>query len=231
LVNESINILKNGLTFKRVFDLFSTRSDISLLYENKYGVKCFNQLVSSDLFEYFGSTAVFELSCDQLYIAFDGLNDQYTLLNTCILNSPHFDLVKCLTDNGDLRSCSYVERVQKGILDFRASQRINNRYLINLNNKFAQKKSAIQNNNYDPVKIVKVFDKYYIADGKHTAATCALLNIPVRCTDCAMVVFDSFFWWIYRKMLKNKKMYGKHLNYFESILEYYGKSKRVTHAI
>lgn len=202
-----------------------------MLYENKYGIKCFNQLVSSDLFEYFGPEVVFELSCDQINIAFDGLNDQYTLLNTCILNSPHFDLVKHLEDNGDLRSCLYIEKVQKGILDFRASKKINSNYLINLKSKFEQKKTDILNNRYDPVKTIKIFDKYYIADGKHTAATCALLNVPVKCTDYSMFVLDSFFWWIYRKMLKNKKIYRIHIDYFESILDYFGKKKEEIHAI
>ncbi len=216
-------ILKYSLIFRQTFELFCRRFELSLLYENKYGVKCFNQLINSDFFDFFKSKNVFELPCDQLYIAFDRLKDQYTLLNTCILDSPHFDLVNCLTNNGDLRYCSYVEKVQKGILDFRSSQRISNRYLINLNKKFAQKKTAIFNNNYAPVKVVKVLDKYYIADGKHNAATCAMLDLSVKCVDCSPLIFDSFFWWIYKKMLKNKKEYKIHIKYFKSILEYYKK--------
>jgi len=226
-----IDILESGFIIRRLFDLLSRRFDMSLLYENKYGLKCFNQLISSDLFKYYGSLPVFELSCEQLYIAFDGLNDRYTLIDTCILNSPHFDLVKCLKDNENIMSCSYVKRIQKGILDFRLSKKINNKYLIYLNNCFVGKKEAIQNNNYEPVKIIKVFDKYYIADGKHTTATCALLRSPVRCTDCSMLVFDSFYWWIYRKMLKNKNLYSRHIKYFELILKYYGDINGAAHAI
>lgn len=216
-----MSILKYSLIFRQTFELFCHRFALSLLYENKYGVKCFNQLTNSDLFDFFKSQNVFELSCDQLYVAFDGLKDQYTLLNTCILDSPHFDLVKCLMDNGDLRYCSYVEKVQKGILDFRSSQQISNGYLNNLTKIFTQKKTAILNNNYDPVKVVKVFDTYYIADGKHTAATCVLIDLPVKCVDCSPLIFDSFFWWIYKKMLMNKKEYKIHIKYFNSILEYY----------
>jgi hypothetical protein len=216
-------IFKYSLSFRQIIELFCRKFGISLLYENKYGVKCFNQLINSDLFDFFKSQNVFELSCDQLYIAFDGLKDQYTLLNTCILDSPHFDLVKCLKDNEELKYCSYIEKTKKGIIDFRPAQRITKGFLINLNKRFAQKKTAILNNNYASVKVVKVFDKYFIADGKHTAATCALLGLSVKCVDCTQLIFDSFFWWIYKKMLLNKKEYKIHIKYFNSILQNYKK--------
>lgn len=211
------------MSILRILDYLFMRSNISLLYENRYGIKCLNQLISSDLFEYRGSATVFNLSSEQLYIGSDGLNDQYTLLDTGILNSPHYDLVKCLNNNADLRRCSYIQRVRKGILDFRMPHKISERYLTVLRQKYEEKQTEILNNTYDPIKIIKVFDKYYIADGKHTAAMCALLEMPVRCRDCSMLAFDSFSWWVYDKMNKNKKRYKKHLFYFESMMEYYGK--------
>ena len=214
------SLIKYSQGFRQIIDLFCRRLDLSLLYENKYGIKCFNQLINSDLFDFFESNIVFESPCDQLYIAFDGLKDQYTLLNTCILNSPHFDLVKCLKDNRNPKFSSYVERVQKGILDFRPAQKISTSYLLKLNKKYAQKRIAILNNNYAPVKVVKVFNKYFIADGKHTAATCALLGRSVKCIDCSKLMGDSFFWWIYNKMLKKEKEYKIHIEYFKLVLEY-----------
>jgi len=207
--------------FERIAHLILRQFDISLLYENKYGVKCFNQLLTSDSFIFYSTGDDFELPCGKLFICFDGLKDVHTLLNTCVLSSPHLDLVRCIDFDNDLEFSSYVQRDAKGLLDFRLSRKITKNYLMNLRNKFSEKKTAILENCYDPIKVVKVFDRYYIADGKHTAATCALLNVSVKCVDCSLLIFDSFFWWIQKKMLKNKEQYTKHLEFFNLVMEHY----------
>jgi len=105
--------------FEIIANRLFRRFDISLLYENKYGIKCFNQLITSDSFPFYRSSSVFELPSEQLFVGFDGLKDKYTLINACIINSPHFDLVSCLSSENKVELSSYVQKAAKGTLDFR----------------------------------------------------------------------------------------------------------------
>lgn len=189
---------------------------VSVLYENKVGIKCFNQIISSDMFDYFitGNSQI--ISTDNLYFLFDGLKDHYTLIDTPLLESPHFDLVKSIITGKDIRTTEYVYRRENGTLDFRQSARIKNNYIHSLQQKFNEKVKLIESGEYDPIKIVSISGKYYIADGKHTAATCALLGTSPECVDITPVLFDSFFWWVHQKMLNSKGDYKKHMQWFKN---------------
>jgi len=197
----------------KIFDL-----DLSILYECKVGIKCTNQLVSSEMFNYFVSGETKSVHPENLYLTFDGLKDSYTLLARSVVNSPHFELMQILQDGGDVLHSDYLSRVVNGTLDFRSGQKIGNNYTGFLRNKYNERINSIENDLYIPVKIFKVNEKYYIADGKHTAAVCALVGVSPRCIDVSTLVYDSFFWWIYRKMLKHRANYLQHIEFFESLL-------------
>jgi len=195
------------------------RFDVSILYQTTVGIKCTNQLVSSDMFNYFASGETKYVPAENLWLTFDGLKDSYTLLYRSVADSPHFELMQLLQKGTDLNHSDYLRRVVDGTLDFRPAKKISPNHIRFLRNSYSAKINSIQAEVYQPIKVFKVGDKYYIADGKHTAAMCALVGINAKCIDVSLVVYDSFFWWVYRKMLKNKKDYSKHIKYFGSLLK------------
>lgn len=190
---------------------------ISVLYENRVGVKCFNQLISSNMFEYLViENSDTTIATDNLYLAVDGLKDYYSLIGKPLLESPHFGLVKSISAGEDIRSTEYVLRRNKGTLDFLRSIYVTDRHIALIRQRFREKSHLIEIEKYPPIKVLSNNGKYYIADGKHTAATCALLGVAPKCVDITPVLFDSFFWWLQKKMGKHAAVYKKHLSWFDS---------------
>ena len=194
------------------------RFDISILYQTKVGIKCTNQLLSSDMFKYFVAGETKYVPAKNLWLAIDGLKDSYSLIGRPVADSPHFELMQLLQEGSDPRHSDYFRRVVDGTLDFRLAKKIGLNYIRFLRKIYSSNIDSIQTENYQAVKVFKVGDKYYIADGKHTAAMCALVGINAKCINVSLVVYDSFFWWVYQKMLKNQKSYSKHIEYFSSLL-------------
>jgi len=203
---------------KRHIFKFCKKFDISLLYQTKVGIKCTNQLIDSSLFPWFASSKIEVISPDDLYIGFDGLHDKYTLLGNNIYNSPHFELMQFLQNGKELGKSKYVERMANGTLDFRPASAVGKYTFLFFEKKFEEKLDLVKNESYHPIKLIKADGKYYIADGKHTASLCALTGKDVRCVDATHIAYDSFIWWVYKKMLKHKTSYSKHITYFESLI-------------
>jgi hypothetical protein len=170
------------------------------------------------MFRYFASGEVQSLPADILYLGYDALKDRYTLLNTRLVDSPHLELMELLRRGQDITRCSYVERVATGTLDSRCATKVDQVYLSQIRKRYDQKADAIQTGSYEPIKVISHHDQWFILDGKHTAAVCALSGIMPKCVDASLVMYDSYFWWVYRKMLKRPDSYRKHLDYFESLL-------------
>lgn len=191
-------------------------SDISILYQSQVGTKCFNQLVSSNMFDYFAVGEVQLLPPESLLLGFDGLKDSHTLINTQILDSPHFELVQMLKLGKNVANADYLRRTSRGTLDMRGPRRVSRRHIHFIKNQYEEKIRAIQADNYKPVKIIQVAGKSFIEDGKHTAACCALLGVEAKCIHVSTVIYDSFFIWLYKKMLKNRNSYSKNIEFFES---------------
>jgi hypothetical protein len=190
--------------------------DISILYQSQVGIKCFNQLVSSDMFDYFTVGEIQLLPPEFLFLGFDGLKDSQTLINTKVLDSPHFELVQMLKLGKNVANADYLRRTSRGTLDMRGPRRVSRRHIHFIKNQYEEKIRAIQSGNYKPVKIIQVAGQYFIEDGKHTAACCALLGIEAKCARVSTVIYDSFFIWLYKKMLKNRKNYSKNIEFFEA---------------
>lgn len=207
-------------------DRLFRRWDVALLYETEHGIKCLNQIIRSEHFDLSASETSFQLSPTEILLGVDGLKDEHTLLGTRISESPHLDLVTCFEKGGDIRRCSYVRKAEEGTLDFRPRHKVTDEHVQTLRRQFGEQRGAIEQEKYEPVRTVRIFDRHYIADGKHRAATCALLDVPIKCVDASGLIHDSFFWWVQRKMLRNKAHYRKHIELFESILEHYGRRKQ-----
>lgn len=205
------------MKFHGIVNGFARKFDISLLYNSSVGIKSYNQIITSDLFEYFVTKKEKILRPEQLELGLDGLKDTFSLLGTSLINSPHLDLMKKLYNSDDIINSDYMARAASGTLDFRPGRKITSGFLEHLLHKYHHSLKLVSSEAYDPIKIFCVGSKYIIADGKHTAAICALLGTQVVCLDATPLVYDSFFHWVYRKLKKDPRYYRKHMDYFDSI--------------
>lgn len=192
--------------------------DISVLYESETGIKCLNNISVKTPHRYLASGGTQSFSTENLYMCMDRLKDPYTLLYTNLLDSPHFELMQILRDGGDVMRSAYVQRLIRGTLDSRSPISVDRHYIQALRNTFQDKISAVQDGTYAPVQIIRVAGQWFIGDGRHRAALCAVEKVSLKCIDISPVVYDTFNWWCYRKMLKARGNYKKHIQFFESVM-------------
>lgn len=202
------------LFVEKVLRRLSKHFSFSLLYETSVGIKSSEQLISSDLFKYHADNVEFICKTENLYIGFDGLKDKYTNIDKSIIDSPHFEFIASINQN-ILEDLNYISQKMNGTIDFRSSvSNVEIQKLLEINE---LKKEAVLNNSYKPIQTVRINKKHYIADGKHTAALCHFFNISPRCTDVTSVAYDSFFFWVYKKMTLNPLKYSKHIEWFKKL--------------
>lgn len=198
--------------YRHFLEQICRRIDWSGLYFSKSGIKCYNQLIDSDHLSLFVTGQPMMLAISELHIGFDGLNDRATLLGTPIANSPYFQLVKAMENHEPLDSCEYFKRVVEGTLDFRPARHFRATDIQQAKKKFLESKSLIEANQNLPVKTFNIAGRFYIADGKHRAATYQLLGVKeVPCQDMTPAIYDSFYNWVYRKMKRRPNEFRKHL--------------------
>lgn len=200
---------------ERILDRICKSLDISMLYESRTGIKCFHNISHYSMLGNVPCGEVQRVSAENLSMCMDRLKDSYTLLNTKVSHSPHCELMQILQDGGDVMRSAYIERLVRGTLDNRAPIRVDDNYIRFLRNTFKKKNDLIQAGTYKPVKVVVVGGQHFIADGRHTAALCAVKQITPKCIDVSPLVYDTYNWWCYRKMLKNRSNYKKHIEFFE----------------
>lgn len=192
------------------------RLDLSGLYFGKYGIKSYNQLVTSNHLSLFATGNPVNLPISELHIGFDGLNDTRTLLGTPIASSPHFQLVQAMENDEPLDSCDYFKRVVQGTLDFRPARNFRATHIQQAKKEFLASKALIEANRNFTVKTFTIAGRYYIVDGKHRVATCQLLGgTQVSCQDMTPAIYDSFYNWVYRKMKRRPDEFKKHIRWFE----------------
>lgn len=199
----------------RILDKVCKRLDIALLYESKVGIKCCNQLISSSMFKHHSTDVVMEVPSDQLLLCVDNLKDPYTLIDTKIIDSPHYELVQTISKGQHIAGSAYVKRRALGTLDAMSAVKVNADYLRNRENSLRNLIDQIKAGFSEPVMILRLGDACYLSDGKHRAAIHAYLGLPIKCVDATGLVFDSFFWWNYRKMLRSRANYRKQIAFYE----------------
>ena len=193
------------------------RFDISALYCASVGIKCTNPLLASSRFNELTKPGVLELAPDRLRLGFDGLKDDFTLLNLPITDSPHFELMVRMENSKDLIDSPYASRLRAGTLDFRPQRRVAFKHLAARREKFVEARARVESGDYEPIKVITVGGDHFIADGKHRASVCALLGVQVRCLDSTAILHDSFYWWVWRKMAKMPDQFQKHIRWFEAV--------------
>ena len=122
-----------------------------------------------------------------LYLDPDYLIDDCTLLDRAVTESPHFDLMKTILLEKDILSTEYANRFISGTLDGRLPGYISKEYELLMHSYFNKRIDEIQKDVYTPVLIYKRRGKYYIKDGKHRAALCAVEGKKVQCIQCEFI--------------------------------------------
>ena len=201
--------------FDNFTDSLFRQAGISILYHGKYGVKSIHQMIASDHYKYFQIKATETLPANKLLIGIDGLKDRFTSLGKPIVESPHFQMMQLLNDNKDISNCDYIRTIKIGALDTRKPVRVTNHFKDYLKNQFILKKQAVLSGRYEPAKIIRFGNQIHVIDGRHTAALCSLYAQDITCMDVTLAMYDSYFYWMYQKMLQRKDQYGIHINFWK----------------
>lgn len=164
------------------------------------------------------SESIVELSSDLLYLGPDFLKNRYTLLDCHISQSPHYDLIKTISEGGNLASTDYIKRFVSGKLDWRRGYKQPRDYNFFME-KFAKSTNEIEHDDYKPVLVYKLGGKYYIYDGKHRAALCALLGLPVKCLLLGNDIANANVWHYMFSIIKDDLDYSCHTEYHNKYLK------------
>lgn len=189
----------------RIITIVTKKLHISMLLKKKVGLKNlnYNLLVTQPQ-----GYKLLTLNPELLYLGPDFLNDSYTLLDCPLLESPHFELVECLSNNNSVKQTGYYKRFVSGTLDWRYLHKPH--LLSYFETQFGVSKKSIMEETYRPVKIYCVNNRYYIYDGKHRAAMCALMNKQVRCELIdEKIAFSGVFSYMFNS-IKDNKIFYKH---------------------
>lgn len=200
---------------RRIFNKAAKTMGISLLYHTSKGVKYLNPLMRS--MKLCGSEP-FVIEPSQLFIGFDALKDQYTLVGVDLLHSPHYGLMEALESGKDPLATDYCKRYQNGTLDTRGPVPLTKTVQDHFAQTFLKRKQEILAGDYEPVQVYRVGEKYYLSDGKHRAALCALLGKPIWCVEISPdYLNDSFRRWMYDAMCRKPEQYQRNINLFRQL--------------
>lgn len=157
------------------------------------------------------------LQPEELFLGPDFLRDEYTLLNCSVVDSPHFSFMKAMQSGDDLEKTDYVCRSSKGILDWRRAVPIGE-HLKFWKSMYIKKIEDIENDTLTDVLVYKLNRHYYIYDGKHKAALCAVVGKPIKCTVISEACVFSFYNRYMLEMTNKRSGYTKHNDFLKAYL-------------
>lgn len=192
-------------------------SGMHLFFVNSKGVKCINQKIKSQQFDKFPIVEEKTIDPIDLYIGFDGLKDKYSLIDVQISKSPHLDLANALIKNTKLTHCSYNKRLQNGFLDMRFNQRFKESIYRKI---LSERIRKIRSESYANVKVVTIEGRYYIIDGKHTAALCCAMGKKVNCSEIMNPLHDPFYVKVYEIMNKSASQFKKNILLLKKVYQH-----------
>ena len=196
------------LLIHRICKLLNT----SLYVENKYGIKVYNKPLSVISEQYLSEEITIDAA--STFLGFDCLRNEYSLVNRSILLSPHYDLISKLYVGQNIDGSDYICRETEGCLDGRYG-------IVPANHSEAMNNAitSVESDNYSPAIIYDVCGKWYIFDGKHRLALCALLGLNCRCRTLSREFFlsDSYTLNVYKRM-KHKLDYDLNTKLLDNIL-------------
>jgi len=202
--------MKMSYLFKRIEEEVFKRLHIVRFYSKAVGLKNTN---ASILISYSHSSGnIHTIDSSKLHLGPDYLKDQYTLLDCPITESPHVGFMAALMNGKPIKETDYIRRFLNGTLDWR-SPLIMPKDKMRFQKKFERSLSEIQSGEYPPAVVYLQGGKYYIYDGKHRAALCALLGRPVRCMVIENDIVHTNVWNYMFQLIDGKKEYQLH-NYF-----------------
>ena len=185
------------------FKLFETNVGIKSINGKSFRVPC--KTIGGELVT---------LSSEDLFMGPDLLKDEYTLLGCNIKESPHYSLMDDLLHNRDIAKSIYIKRRKEGTIDSRIGIKENSSLSI-YKERFSKRYKEVVEQKYAPVCIYKVAEKYYIFDGKHRAALCAALGMPVRCMDISLIYYPAFPFMHLCAWKKDDIKYSKHISFYK----------------
>ena len=185
----------------------------SKTFNNSYGLKNINMSMRIVLPETEGRE-IKEIPFDKLFLGYDYLKDEFTLLDIPITESPHFDMMKKLYMGEDISDCDYIKRWIKGTLDWRYGFIRPKNYDFFVQ-RFNLSKENVERNEIKPVLVYNLNEKYYIYDGKHRAAMCAYNQMTVPCIVIDIEYMFSGIWDEMFKKILNKKDYKRHTEFYK----------------
>lgn len=210
-----LNLIK--YSFWRVLEKICPKFNIYLFIKTHTGIKSVNidRLYGDNTLVY-NHEDIIAVEPSNLFLSIDYLSDKYTLLDICVLDSPHYSLIEAVNSGKDLRKTDYYKRFVTGKLDGRHCLRERGASYFYEKNENA--KRSIEQGDYEPVVVYLLNGRYYICDGKHRAALCAYMKKDVRC-----VVVPSITGFKHRainkeiyRIMAGDKNYSKHINYLNN---------------
>ena len=186
----------------------------TIIYQSKTGLKEINPVFENS--DYSGSL-IKEIDAKDLCLGIDFLKDSHSLIDVPIAESPHFGLVKALREGENWEKTEYVRRMLKGELDERyeiLAFYLEKDYFPNC---YKRCMREIENNQEKPITVYRFNDRYYIHDGKHRAALCALLGLKVK---CCILDIDNVCMEFNRKKVRHlmrDKHYSRHQKIFQDV--------------
>ena len=216
-------LLDVGRTPRMYFDTLleraSKRWHVAYFRHTRVGVKGYNVPLGSDspLFRPAPGPEI-EVSCRDLLLGFDGLKDQFTLVDRPIDCSPHAELMRVVGKGHAPDATEYLARTHTGTLDRRRPRRISTTDLRELGRRYQQARDAFRSGISEPVKIARLRERLYIVDGKHRAALAATLTGSVRCVDASHVFRDSYYSWVRGMMDERPTEYSRQRRFVSDAL-------------
>ena len=157
------------------------------------------------------------LKAEDLFLGYDYLKDDFTLLDRPLKESPHYHLMEILyADAGQeaIAQSEYIQRWLSGTLDWRFGFKDPNEYSFFIQ-RFHQSKENIAHNRIKPVIIYNLAGRYYIYDGKHRAAMCAYNNLQIPCVIVAAETVFTGVWKTLFDKIKKDGDYEKHRRLYQ----------------
>lgn len=190
---------------------------ISRVYKTKKGIKYTYPLIAlRDAFKL--DKPEFILNPEDMLLDMDFLRDEYTLCNCPITDSPHYELMRTLSQGGDIAKTSYIRRFRTGTLDWRNPMIVSSKDIHHFEQTYSKRCQEIQSDTYLPIQVYNYNGRYYILDGKHRAALCALMGRQVRCIEVSHdFLYDSFNAWMFEKMKTEPNSFKKNIEFIEGV--------------
>ncbi len=207
----------------KVVDRFLRAIGWCYYVETGCGLKFLGKGLSSDHLDSYviGTYSFSGLGCsfDEFVINPDFLVDAYSLAGTPITRSPHYFLIDVMSRGGELLDTEYVYRFERGILDLRRGEPINQDFLIT---HYQKRLEQMRCHNLPTVKAFLVERNgqraFIIGDGKHRLAMAAYFGyrtgLRISLLDYG-VYKEPFFQQLYHRVMRQPKLYTRNLQLLE----------------